>query len=571
MSGARIVVECLAERGVDTVFGYPGGAAIYLYDELYRHSDRIRHILTAHEQGAAHAADGYARSSGRVGVVIATSGPGATNLVTGIAAAYMDSVPLVAITCNVSSHLIGRDSFQEVSITGITMPITKHNYLVRDVDALASTIRQAFAIASSGRPGPVLVDIPKDVTAATTEWEPAGAAGLWQAEASSSASRRRAPSDAEIEEAARLLAEAERPLIISGGGVVSSGASTEIQELARLLDAPVALTLMGHGGFPSRHELCIGMIGMHGTRAANLAVQEADLVLAAGARFSDRVLCDAKRFASGARLVHIDIDPAEIGKNLWCDLGLVGDLKPALARIAVRIAANRDRKRHAAWRGRVDELKDSPRPRPAEASLDPRVVMEEIHARAGDDAIVVTEVGQHQMWTAQYYPFSRPRSFISSGGLGAMGFGTGAAIGAQIANPGRRVVHIAGDGSFRMNSGELATIARYRLPIVSVVMNNGVLGMVRQWQALFHEGRYSETMLDRPPDFMKLAEAYGIRSYRARNARELVEALDAAFGSDESHGPGSPALVEIIVDKDEMVLPMVPPGKAVEEQLLGLY
>ncbi|HOX31860.1 MAG TPA: biosynthetic-type acetolactate synthase large subunit [Spirochaetales bacterium] len=569
MSGARIVLECLAEQGVDTVFGYPGGAILNVYDELYRWQGRIRHVLTAHEQAAAHAADGYARSTGRPGVVFATSGPGATNIVTGLAAAHMDSSPVVAITCNVASHLIGCDSFQEVSITGITMPITKHNFLVREVEALASTIRQAFAIATTGRPGPVLVDIPKDLTLAEAEWAPPG-----ERDGASSilASRLRSPADQEIEEAAELLSRAERPLVIAGGGVISSGASSELEELARLTLAPVALTFMGHGGLPSRHPQCTGMIGMHGTRASNRAAGRADLVLAAGCRFSDRVLCDASKFASGAKVIHLDIDPAEIGKNLWCGLGLVGDLKPTLARICARLRARggggAEGGGRAAWAAEVAAWKAeeaeavSRIARPAGA-IAPRLVMEEIRARAGAEAIVTTEVGQHQMWTAQYYPFERPRSFISSGGLGAMGFGTGAAIGAQAAHPGRRVVHIAGDGSFRMNCAELGTIAAYGLPIVIVVMNNGVLGMVRQWQTMFYGSRHSETSLDRPPDFVKLAEAFGVRGYRAPDAASLGAALDAAFGGE------GPALVDLAIDPDEQVLPIVPPGKAIAEQIVG--
>ena len=571
MTGARIIVECLLEQGVEAVFGYPGGAILNVYDELYKAGDRIRHILTAHEQGAAHAADGYARSSGRTGVVMATSGPGATNLVTGIAAAYMDSSPVVAITCNVASHLIGRDSFQEVSITGITMPVTKHNFLVRDVESLASTIRQAFAIAGSGRKGPVLVDVPKDVTLASAGWLPLGAADEEGAERRSAtyAPRPRSPSDAEIAEAAGLIARAERPLLIGGGGVIASGASAALEALATLLDAPVALTLMGHGGLPSRHRLCAGMIGMHGSVAANAAAQGADLIVAAGVRFSDRVLGDARRFARQAKVVHIDIDPAEIGKNLWCDMGLVGDLRPILERITSDLRATprggpEAPRARGAWLAEIAALRSGgARPRSGRAGLDPRLVMEELAARAGPEAIVTTEVGQHQMWTAQHYPFAKPRSLVTSGGLGAMGFGTGAAVGSQVANPERRVVHVAGDGSFRMSSGELATIAGYGLPIVVVVMNNGVLGMVRQWQTMFYGGRYAETTLDRPPDFVKLADAYGMPGFRARDPTSLAEALDAAFAA------GGPALVEVIVDPDEEVLPFVPPGRPLEEQYLG--
>ncbi len=549
-SGARIVIECLVEQGVDTVFGYPGGSILNVYDELYNNAGRIRHILTAHEQGAAHAADGYARATGRPGVVLATSGPGATNLVTGIAAAYMDSSPLVAITCNVSSHLLGRDSFQEVSITGVTMPITKHNYIVRRVEDLASTMREAFAIAVSGRPGPVLVDIPKDITVKTAHWEPAPAL---------EAGPRRFPSEAELAEAVRLICEAERPLILSGGGVVGTGSGTRVAALADALDIPVALTLMGHGGFPSRHPRCTGMVGMHGTRASNLAAHRADLILAVGARFSDRVICDAARFAQDARVIHLDIDPAEIGKNVYCDVGLVGELPEVLDALLDRLP----RATRAAWMAEVEAWKaGTPRPPRSPGKIAPDQLMEEVARRAGEEAIITTEVGQHQMWTAQYYPFSRPRTFISSGGLGAMGFGTGAAIGAQVGNPGRRVVHIAGDGSFRMNCAELATISHYRLPIVIIVANNGVLGMVRQWQKLFYEGRFSETMMDRGPDFVKLAEAYGIPGFSAQSPEELGAALDAAFAV------GGPALIDCGIGRDEEVLPIVPPGKHIADQVL---
>jgi acetolactate synthase-1/2/3 large subunit len=562
MSGARIVVETLIEKGVDTVFGYPGGTILNVYDELFKCSDRIRHILTAHEQGAAHAADGYARSTGRTGVVMATSGPGATNLVTGIATAYMDSVPLVAITCNVPNKLLGKDSFQEVDIAGITMPITKHNYIVKDVRALADILRQAFEIATTGRKGPVLVDITKDVTAAKAEWSAATGAG--DAALSTGDPRFRAKPKpvvamADIEEAAALIAESSRPFIYAGGGVIASGASEELRTLAERIKAPVALSLMGHGAFPAGHPLFTGMIGMHGTKASNMASSRSDLLIAIGARFSDRVVSDASRFAAKARVLHIDIDPAEINKNVASYKALVGDVKDVLAELLKRVGARE--KSH--WNGDIDAWKtEVPSSHGRDAQLHPRFILEEIHSRVGDDAIVTTEVGQHQMWTAQFYPFAKPRTFLTSGGLGTMGYGTGAAMGAQVGNPDRQVVHIAGDGSFRMNCAELATISHYGLPVLIVVMNNGTLGMVRQWQKMFYQGRYSQTTLDRPPDFVKLADAYGVRGFRARNEGEFRAALDAALSERR------PALVECLLDIDEKVLPMVPSGKPIEELIL---
>jgi acetolactate synthase-1/2/3 large subunit len=563
ISGARIVVETLIGQGVDTIFGYPGGTILNVYDELFKCSDRIRHVLTAHEQGAAHAADGYARSTGRPGVVMATSGPGATNLVTGIATAYMDSVPIVAITCNVPNKLLGKDSFQEVDIAGITMPVTKHNYIVKDVRALADTLGQAFEIATTGRPGPVLVDITKDVTAAKTEWNAAAteAAGGARGYGDPRFGAKRAPvvSEEDLEEAAELIARSARPFIFAGGGVIASGASRELLALVERLKAPVALSLMGHGAIPSRHPLFTGMIGMHGTKASNMASSRSDLLIAIGARFSDRVVSDASRFAAKARVLHIDIDPAEINKNVASCKALVGDIRNVLARLLERLSARGE----SAWNGDIEAWKaEVPSSHGRDALLHPRFILEEIHERVGDDAIVTTEVGQHQMWTAQFYPFAKPRTFISSGGLGTMGFGTGAAMGAQVANPDRQVVHIAGDGSFRMNCAELATISHYDLPILIVIMNNGTLGMVRQWQNMFYQGRYSQTTLDRPPDFVKLADAYGVRGFRARNEGEFRAALDAALSVRK------PALVECILDIDEKVLPIVPSGKPIDELIL---
>jgi acetolactate synthase-1/2/3 large subunit len=564
MNGARIVVETLIEKGVDVVFGYPGGTILNVYDELYKCSDRIRHILTAHEQGAAHAADGYARATGRPGVVMATSGPGATNLVTGIATASMDSIPMIAITCNVSNKLLGKDSFQEVDIAGITMPITKHNYIVKNVAALADTLDQAFVIATTGRKGPVLVDITKDVTAALCEWKPDSERGSARApgcicDPRFGAKATRRVSDGELEEAARLIAQSRAPFIYAGGGVIASEASEELLQLAERINAPVALSLMGQGAFPSRHPLFTGMIGMHGTKASNMAASKADLLIAIGARFSDRVVSDASHFATKAKILHIDIDAAEINKNVLSYFSLVGDVKDVLSRLVVNLPA----KERTDWNGHIDAWKkEVPSAHSLGGRLHPRFIMETIHERTGDDTIMTTEVGQHQMWTAQFYPFSKPRTFISSGGLGTMGFGTGAAMGAQVAKPETQVVHIAGDGSFRMNCNELATISHYNLPIVIIVMNNGTLGMVRQWQTMFYQGRYSETTLDRPPDFVKLADAYGVRGFRASNEEEFRASLDAALSERR------PALIECLLEIDEKVLPMVPSGKPIDELIL---
>jgi acetolactate synthase-1/2/3 large subunit len=570
VSGARIVIECLVEQGVDVVFGYPGGTVLNIYDELFKNSDRIRHILTAHEQGAAHAADGYARSTGRPGVVIATSGPGATNLVTGIAAAYMDSVPLIAITGNVPLALLGKDSFQEVDITGVTMPITKHNFIVKDVRELAATMRLAFEIATTGRPGPVLVDITKDVTAALTEWVPAEEA----AAAAVAAAARRAGGEAgfrfaakpprvvaarDLDAAAALIAAAERPFIYAGGGVIIAAAADELRAFVERLHAPCALSLMGHGALPSDHPLFTGMIGMHGTKASNMAAGAADLLIAVGARFSDRVVSKISVFAKKAKILHIDIDPAEINKNVKSFTSLVGDVKEILSGLLERLAPQDA----SAWNGDIAAWKrERPTSHESGKGLHPRFLLETIREKVGEDAFVTTEVGQHQMWTAQFYPFSRPRTFITSGGLGAMGFGTGAAMGVQVAHPDAQVVHIAGDGSFRMNSVELATIANYNLPILIVLFNNGTLGMVRQWQTMFYEKRYCETTLDRPPDFLKLVDAYGIRGFRAREPGEFKDCLDAALSIR------APALIECVIDIDEKVLPIVPAGKPIDELIL---
>lgn len=557
MSGARIVVECLAEQGVDTVFGFPGGSVIGIYDELYRNSDRIRHILTSHEQGAVHGADGYARASGKVGVVIATSGPGATNLVTGLATAYMDSVPLVAITGNVPTHLLGKDSFQEVDITGITMSITKHNFIVKDPAALASTLRRAFEIARFGRPGPVLVDIPKDITSASANWEPLPLSADKSFLPSPSRGFRSA-SDEEVQEAAAKIAASRSPFIVAGGGVIASGASDALRELAERIDAPVALTLMGQGAFPAGHPLHTGMVGMHGTRASNAAVRNSDLLIAVGTRFSDRVVSDTSSFIRNTQILHLDIDPAEIGKNVPCFHSLVGDVGELLSRLLPLL----DRVSRPEWLARVDSWREDPPEGKASGGVAPRAALQAIRAAVPRDTIVTTEVGQHQIWTAQYFGFTSPRTFLSSGGLGTMGYGTGAAIGAQLARPDRQVVHIAGDGSFRMNFSELATMVHYGLPILVVVMNNGTLGMVRQWQTMLCQKRYAQTDLDRPPDFVKLADAFGIRAWRAEDLPSFRSSLAEALSERR------PALIDLRIGIDEFVLPMVLPGKPIEEQIM---
>ncbi|GHV72831.1 acetolactate synthase [Spirochaetia bacterium] len=588
-TGARILIEALIEQGVDTVFGYPGGAVLFIYDELFKQKDRIRHILTSHEQHAAHAADGYARSTGKTGVCIATSGPGATNLVTGIATAAMDSAPLVAITGNVATGILGKDSFQEVDIAGITMPIVKHNWIVKDVNALAETVREAFIVAQSGRPGPVLIDIPKDITSQLGEWIPLKPGGkgpvkhiesisadalvsgiipaeeLLGARARRLAERNRRPtfSDEDINYAVSLFREAKRPLIYAGGGVIISDAEGELTALAERLNAPVALSLMGVGALSREHRLYTGLIGMHGTVASNKAVQKADLLVAVGARFSDRVTSRADNFAKGATVLHLDIDPAEVNKNVAAHAWVVGDIK----KIIVKLLKALPPQMNTEWAGEIEKWKEKvPRANRSGGSiLRPRFILEESARRLGPDAIIATDVGQHQIWTAQFYPFTRGRSFITSGGLGTMGFGLGAAMGAKIANPKRPTALFTGDGSFRMNCGELATLTNYRIPILIVIINNRVLGMVRQWQNLFYEERYSETTLDRPPDFVTLAEAYGLRGYRAENVNTFVSALDLAM---KDIAAGCPALIDAHINSDEKVLPMVPGGKPIDEQIL---
>jgi acetolactate synthase I/II/III large subunit len=567
ISGSKIVLECLLEQDVDTVFGYPGGAILNIYDELYKYSDKIKHILTAHEQGASHAADGYARSTGKVGVCFATSGPGATNLVTGIATAYMDSVPIVAITCNVTTVQLGKDSFQEIDITGVTMPITKHNFIVRDASKLADTIREAFLIAKTGRPGPVLVDIPKDITSAMIEYKPmkSGISSGTELAAQKLNLRRilktREPSDEEIKAAAKVINESERPVIYAGGGVITSDACAELLAFAECAQIPVALSLMGKAAFPNSHKLYTGMIGMHGTVASNKAADNSDLLLAIGTRFSDRVIGDPKKFAHRAKVLQIDIDPAEVNKNIRASGALIGDIKNVLDRLLPLINV----KKSSAWNKQVDAWKkEIPPSYTKKEPLSPKFMCEYVREKVGGDAIITTEVGEHQMWTAQFYSFEQPRTFLTSGGLGTMGYGTGAAIGAQIANPGRRVVAFAGDGSFRMNCNELATIQHYNLPIIIVIFDNGTLGNVRLWQTLFYEKRYSQTTLDFGPDWVKLADAYGIEGYKAKNEAEFKKAFDAALKANK------PAVIDAKIDIDEMVLPMIPPGKPIDQLMMEI-
>lgn len=568
ITGAQIVIECLVEQGVKTVFGYPGGAILNIYDELYKHQDRITHVLTAHEQAACHAADGYSRSTGKVGVCMATSGPGATNLVTGIATAYMDSIPLVAITCNVPKILLGKDSFQEIDITGVTMPITKHNFMVMDVKDLAQTIRDAFVIAKSGRPGPVLIDIPKDVTAAQFEFEPlANPDTAVSEEALKRANLRRAITvpevlDDQIKKAAELINTCERPIIYAGGGVKISKAESELFDFATKADIPVSESLMARDCFPATNPLCTWMVGMHGTYASNLGITHSDLVIAIGARFSDRVLGDPKTFAKNAKVLHIDIDPAEINKMVQTDEWVIGDVKEVLLKLLPLV---KERK-HTEWVNQIQEWKkivpECYHKKPAD-SINPKFICECINEVAGPDTFITTEVGQHQMWTAQFYPFTKPRTFNTSGGLGTMGYGTGAAMGIQFGNPKGRVVHIAGDGSFRMNCNELATISHYGLPIVIVVVNNNALGNVRMWQKIFYENRFSQTTLDFGPDWCKLADAYGIDSFRAKNAEEFKDVFTKAFNLNK------PVIIDAIVDNDEMVLPMVPGGKPIDQPIMS--
>lgn len=550
LTGAEIVIECLKEQGVDTVFGYPGGSILNVYDELYKHSDEIRHILTSHEQGAAHAADGYARATGKVGVCFATSGPGATNLVTGIATAYMDSIPIVAITCNVGVSLLGKDSFQEIDIAGITMPITKHNFIVKDVKDLAGTIRKAFTIAKSGRPAPVLIDIPKDVTSNQTEYEP-------------KQPEEPVPSkdvcQEDIETALKMIKKAKKPYIFVGGGAVLSGASEELYEFVKKVDAPVTDTLMGKGAFPGTDPLYTGMLGMHGTKTSNYGVSECDLLIVVGARFSDRVTGNAKKFAKNAKILQFDIDAAEMNKNVLITEGVVGDIKVILEILNQRL----EQQNHEEWIQKIMDYKEKYPLVYGKDSLTGPYVVEEIYRQTKGDALIVTEVGQHQMWAAQVYRFTKPRTLLTSGGLGTMGYGLGAAIGAKVGRPEKTVVNIAGDGCFRMNMNEIATAARYNIPVIQVVVNNHVLGMVRQWQDLFYGKRYSATVLNDKVDFVKLAEALGAEGVRVTTKEEFQEAFARALTL------GSPMVIDCQIDCDDKVWPMVAPGAAISEAFDG--
>lgn len=548
INGAKIIIETLIEQGIDTVFGYPGGTVLNIYDELYKNADRIKHYITCHEQGAAHAADGYARSSGKTGVVIATSGPGATNLVTGIANAYLDSTPLVAITGNVAQTLIGRDSFQEVDIKGITMPVTKHNYMVKDVTMLADIIREAFIIANSGRKGPVLIDIPKDIQMAMCEYCTAEKICTEVSKAYG-----------DYEAAAELISSAERPFIYAGGGVIASSAEKDLLQFAEKIDAPIGTSMMGLAAVDSNNPRFLGMTGMHGKYAASKAMSESDLIIAIGTRFSDRATGNKIEFINGKKIIHIDIDPAEIGKNIPAYISLVGDVKQIVTKLSALIKQH-DRKD---WKDEVVAIKKCPdsRLQMAKDRLTPQSVIEAVRARTADDTVIATDVGQHQMWTAQYYKFSQPRTFLTSGGLGTMGFGMGAAIGGAIGSQ-RRTVLFTSDGSFHMNMNEMATAVTYNLPIVIVVLNNNALGMVRQWQTLFFEKRYSHTTLNRKTDYVKLAEAFGLKGFKISSLEEQNDVFDKVFAES------GPILVEVMIDSDEKVLPMIPPGGTIKDIIL---
>ncbi|MFR8011893.1 MAG: biosynthetic-type acetolactate synthase large subunit [Clostridia bacterium] len=549
-TGAQIIVEVLLEQGVDTVFGYPGGSVLNIYDALYEYRDRITHILTAHEQGASHAADGYARATGKTGVVFATSGPGATNLVTGIATAYMDSVPVVAITGNVGRDFLGRDSFQEVDITGITMPITKHNTIVKKIEDLAPALREAFRIANTGRKGPVLIDVPKDITAAVTDYEPCPPALPDPAPA---------VDPAQITAAAEALLKSRRPVLYAGGGVISANASEQLAALAHKFDIPVANSIMGLGSFPEDDPLSLGMIGMHGSLVANRAADECDVLIAVGARFSDRVAGNRRAFAAGAKIIHIDIDPAEMGKNVAIDLPVVGDAGAVLAALAQALPQGD----HHAWRAELEAIRAEGEKHLTRGGLDgfidPRDVVEAVDRLTPADTQIVTDVGQHQMWAAQYYTYRQPRTLITSGGLGTMGFGLGAAIGAQIANPDKRTVLFSGDGSFHMNLNEITTLASYHVPVVDIVMNNTVLGMVRQWQTAFYGKRYSQTDPHRKTDIKALAEAFGVKGMVLERPEEIEATLQEAFAYN------GPVVIDCRIAPDQSVLPMIPPGCGVED------
>ena len=547
LTGSEIIIECLKEQGVDTVFGYPGGTILNVYDALYKHSDEIHHVLTSHEQGASHAADGYARATGRVGVCMATSGPGATNLVTGIATAHMDSIPMVAITANVATGLLGRDSFQEVDIAGVVMPITKYSMIVKDIHDLAPAIRRAFTIAQSGRPGPVLVDVTKDVTAAVTEYtyqEPTPIAP-YTAEMLES----------DLDQAAKLISEAEKPFIFVGGGAITSGAAEELRKFAHTINSPVTDSLMGKGAFSGEDELYTGMLGMHGTKTSNLGVTKCDLLITVGARFSDRVTGNTAKFAQNAKIIQIDVDAAEINKNIQVDCSIIGDLKEVLTRLNQRI----EKHEHKEWIKEIETISEEHPLKYNEEGLTGPYVIEQIYKVTEGNAIITTDVGQHQMWAAQYYRYKDPRTFLSSGGLGTMGYGVGAAIGAKVGRPDKVVLNIAGDGCFRMNMNEIATAARYNIPIIQVVINNHVLGMVRQWQTLFYGKRYSQTILNDGVDFVKVAEALGAEGIRVTKKEEVAPAVEKAIAL------GKPVVIDCVIDCDDKVFPMVPAGAPIED------
>ncbi|MBR1797318.1 MAG: biosynthetic-type acetolactate synthase large subunit [Clostridiales bacterium] len=548
LSGAEIVVETLIEQNVKTIFGYPGGTVIDIYDQLQKKNDRITHVLSAHEQGAAHAADGYARATGEIGVVLATSGPGATNLVTGIATAHLDSVPLLAITGNVSNSLIGRDSFQEIDISGVTLPITKHNFIVHDVNELADTLREAIRIAKSGRPGPVLVDIPKDIQQAKCEFNYKAPVTRTEGEPAS---------EDMVHEAARMIADANRPYIYFGGGAVRAGAGALISELADKIDAVIGCSMMGLSELPSKLDRFLGMQGMHGHYASSKAMAKADLIIAVGVRFSDRATGDAQKFSAGARKIHIDVDAAEIGKNVKVNLGVSCDIADFLRKLIDMV----DYKRNPNWMTKIEKLREQEKEQEITDFL-PEQAIKAISEIVEDDTEIVTDVGQHQMWAAQYYDFKKKRTWISSGGLGTMGFGMGAAIGSSFGS-GKRSVLVTGDGSFGMNLNELATAVAYNVPLTVVVFNNGVLGMVRQWQTLFYNKNYSNTTLtDRKTDFVKLAEAFGCEGYKATNEAEFREVFEKAYKTE------GPSVVELIIDKDDMVFPMLRPGGSYDHLIL---
>ena len=549
-TGAEIVIECLKEQGVDVVFGYPGGSILNVYDALYKHSDEIFHVLTSHEQGAAHAADGYARATGKVGVCMATSGPGATNLVTGIATAYMDSVPMVAITCNVTLPLLGKDSFQEVDIAGVTMPITKHGYIVKDVNILADTLRKAFHIAKSGRPGPVLVDITKDVTAASCEYTP---------KKPESVERAGHYTQEDLDAALEVISKAKKPYIYLGGGAILSGASEEVRAFAKKLDSPVCDTLMGKGAYDGYDPLYTGMIGMHGTKTSNLGVSECDLLVALGARFSDRVIGNASLFAKNAKILHIDIDAAEINKNIHADVSIVGDLKDILTKLTARM----EQMHHPEWTAHILELKEKYPLKYDDSQLSCPYIIEELDRITKGNAIITTDVGQHQMWAAQYYHYTKPRTFLSSGGLGTMGYGIGACIGAKTGCPDKICVNIGGDGCFRMNLIELATASRYQIPIIQIIINNHVLGMVRQWQTLFYGKRYSQTVLEDAVDYCKVAEGLGCAAIRVTAKEEVAPAIEKAIALQK------PVVIDCRIPEDDKVFPMVPAGAAISEVFDG--